>query len=276
MTIALIDGDELLYKVAYACQKITYYACNIETEDTAPFGSRGEAYQFIGNEENYDVVLCERPTVAEHIATTRADKYMENVMKDVGATDQRTYITGPGNFRINLATIQPYKGNRSSLRPRYYELLKQHLIDYWDAVVTEGIEADDALAIANTELQLEGTDCVICCQDKDLDTVPSRRYNPTTGELYVIDYRQGWYNFYHQMLTGDSTDHIPGIRGVGPVTATRLLEGVKDEKDAYRRALARYGKAKQYKGMNTEVVVLEMGRLLHMLRSRDDVWNPPL
>ena len=51
-------------------------------------------------------------------------------------------------------------------------------------------------------------------------------YNFTKETLYYIDAEEGWYRMCIQMLTGDSTDNIQGLKGIGPKKAEKLLADV--------------------------------------------------
>ena len=61
------------------------------------------------------------------------------------------YLTDSGsNFRLDIATILPYKGNRSGTeKPPLWKGLREYLMEAYPDQVTEvvGIEADDQLAI---------------------------------------------------------------------------------------------------------------------------------
>ena len=48
---------------------------------------------------------------------SRLDARINNILEAVEATSHQIYITGPGNFRESVATIQKYKGNRPSDKP---------------------------------------------------------------------------------------------------------------------------------------------------------------
>ena len=85
------------------------------------------------------------------------------------------HLTGKGNFRDEIAVTAPYKGNRKDAeKPKHYKLIRDYLVYSWDAVIWEGMEADDAIAIEATELAGDG---VIVSLDKDLDQVVGWHYN---------------------------------------------------------------------------------------------------
>ena len=116
------------------------------------------------------------------------------------------YLTGKNNFRYQIDPL--YKANRKdSVRPPQLKNLREYLLEFWDAEISDGNEADDLLGLNC----VEGT--VICSTDKDLKTIiDSYNYNFTTGALEYISEEKALTNFYCQMLTGDSADNIPGIK----------------------------------------------------------------
>lgn len=204
----------------------------------------------------------------ESWATARSQ--LDNILYDIivkaadDASDHQLYLTGKGNFRNDIATIQPYKGTRSSDKPKHFYKLREYMTDVWGAIVTEGIEADDAIAIRGTEL---GDDCVMVSVDKDFLQIAGHHYN-FVKDLHVdIDEFTGMYNLYHQMLTGDRVDNIRGVVGIGEKKADKILADCKTEVDMYKAVL------EAYKGDADEL--LENARLLYLLRSEDDEWHPP-
>jgi 5'-3' exonuclease len=105
------------------------------------------------------------------------------------------------------------------------------MISRYDAQVFDWLEADDAVAMDVTEMQEEmGEDSVVLCSiDKDLRQVPGWHYNYQYEDflgvdaLFYVDKPAGRLMFFKQLLMGDTSDNIPGIKGVGEKTAERML-----------------------------------------------------
>jgi len=83
--------------------------------------------------------------------------------------------------------------------------------------------------------------------------VRGRHLNWVTGQHYTVDDGLGTVDlvgkkivgrgrkfFYHQLLTGDSTDNIPGLPGVGEKTAYNILVDCTTEKECYNEVLKMY------------------------------------
>ena len=83
------------------------------------------------------------------------------------------------------------------------------------------LEADDLLGIYG---QTPGT--VMVTIDKDLRTVPGVHFNPDKDlEPVTVTPEEAQKARLRQWLTGDSTDNIPGIPGIGPKKADKILGG---------------------------------------------------
>jgi len=186
----------------------------------------------------------------------------EIVFDDLRCDDYRAYITGKGNFRNEIAVTEPYKGNRKDAkRPIHYDAIRTHL-QRLGAVLVEGQEADDAVAIDATE-----SGGWIVSIDKDLDQVAGWHYNFVKHEEYYITEEEGLRNLYTQVLTGDRTDNIIGLKGIGPKKAAKLLEDCKTEREYYDACL------KAYDG--NELRVIENLNLLWLRRTPNQTFQPP-
>jgi len=177
------------------------------------------------------------------------------------------YLTGKGNFREAIATTAPYKGNRITEKPAHLYAVRDHLVEQWGAIVVEGQEADDAIAIAASK-DLSGS--VIVSVDKDFMQVPTHIYNFLKREHHFVTELEGLRSFYKQMLTGDSVDNIIGIRGIGKVKADKLLAECTSESEMYAIVRSVYANNEQ-----DEQRIIENGRLLWLRRKEGQIWNPP-
>jgi hypothetical protein len=161
----------------------------------------------------------------------------------------KIFITGKDNFRDKVATLLPYKGNRIGARkPKYYRQIREHLVEEYDAIIVDGIEADDAMGIEQMKSYHESTfegdtaycDSTIVACDKDMDMIPGKHYNPIKKKEYWISEIEGMRNFYTQCLTGDSTDNIPGLKGIGPITAKKMLKNCETAEEMEQKVRDAY------------------------------------
>lgn len=120
--------------------------------------------------------------------------------------------------------IRTYKGNRHD-DPRILEvkeLVREALMEW--TVHYPGYEADDLVYTAWTQNHLLVPDkLLIVSADKDMDQIPGWHYDPVKDKEYFVTPDQATYNFWLQMMVGDSVDNIRGIPKVGGVTAGRIL-----------------------------------------------------
>lgn len=183
----------------------------------------------------------------------------------------RGYLTGPGNFRYDIATIQPYKGNRVTPKPVHFESIRDYLLRECNAELVEGIEADDKLII---EWGKDPDNTIVASIDKDLCQVPGLTvYNWKHRTLRTLTQEEATYNFYKQLLTGDDIDHIPGCPGIGDGKAAKLLKTGMPESlmmtQCYGAYLKAYGdKEKAWSALE------ENARLLYLLRNEEELANP--
>lgn len=214
-----------------------------------------------------------------------ANKMVERIVRETGATDYVVYLTGKGNFREEVATIQGYKANRAGQeKPLHYTDIKNHLIKRHKAIVVEGEEADDALGIAQCMSEGQHT---IASLDKDLDMIPGWHYNWRKDELYEMTEDEGMRFFYTQLITGDSTDNIPGLFKLTGTKALKKykepLEMMDDESFMWDHVYNVYLSAYSTNGMcldDADTVVrkwlIEIGKLLWIRRYPCEEWMPPV
>ena len=103
-----------------------------------------------------------------------------------------------------------------------------------------GVEADDLIATAVRRLSAEGHACLIVSADKDfgqcvggpvLQLAPPPTANPAAGwrrlDAAAVEEKFGVPPRLiadYLALVGDTSDNIPGLRGVGPKTAVKWLQ----------------------------------------------------
>ncbi len=164
-------------------------------------------------------------------AQSTFDLALRAVMRDTNSSQGYVAVKGKGNFRHDMA--DDYKANRKKqeMDPKIKKLL-DNLYEYaWSTgcVPSDGCEADDLVSIWATEATEAGDSWVIAHVDKDIDMIPGWHYNFNKQNLYHIDEQQGHYLLCKQLLTGDSSDNIQGLKGVGPKTAENIQNGVSQD-----------------------------------------------
>jgi DNA polymerase-1 len=150
--------------------------------------------------------------------------------------------------------------------------------------VFDEIEADDIISITADRLKKEGIDYTVVSGDKDMKQVPGKHYWPFAKDLEntfdKVSPRQAMGMLWKQALTGDMTDGIPGLKGVGPKTAEKIL-GNLDPLDI-PTCWAAVVEAYESKG-ETEADALLTLHLVRLLKDgeynektkRVTLWHPP-
>lgn len=190
------------------------------------------------------------------------------------------YFTGRGaRYREKFAFEIPYKVSREGKeKPLYLEEVTQYAFDYFPCCVSnsEWGEADDLIACA-AHSSASHEDYVVVSIDKDLNMIPGNHYNPVKKQSYYINQLEAYLCFFNQLLTGDKTDDIPGIHGLGPVKATKILKGCSSPDEAFERVLDTYKETyKDYSEDDLATMIYNRANLLWLRRTHEEVWAPPI
>lgn len=211
---------------------------------------------------------------------------IETILDRTGAKDFLLFLTGPGNFRFEIAKQQPYKGNREDFeKPHHWKTVDRYLRITYPSKIREafGNEADDELGITQLRSVLAGDkdNTCIASRDKDLRTVEGWHYSWACGEdqpekpLRYITQLEGYRFFFQQMLTGDNTDNIIGCgkklevmwggrlmlrrKGVGKKAAEKILADLENQQQMYDAVRQQYVEVFEEEA---DTVMLEQARLL--------------
>jgi len=202
----------------------------------------------------------------EKFALSRMGHFIEGLIELDGIESYVGFITGKSNYRDKIATEIAYKGNREKARkPIHYDSLREYLMSKWYFKLIEGQEADDAIGIEAYKLP-EDTYCIMSI-DKDLNMLKGWHYNFVKGDLYYVNEQEAIKNFYTQILTGDRVDNIPGLKGIGPKKAEKILKDCDDEQQLFETVLDKY------EGDLDKLT--ERARLLWIRRQENQLWKPP-
>lgn len=137
-----------------------------------------------------------------------------------------------------------------------------------------GFEADDVIATLARQAERQGWDVFICSSDKDCRQLLSdhvRIYNLRKKEVFDAASLQADWGIApgqvidYQTLVGDSVDNVPGVEGIGPKTASQLLQ----QYATLDNLIAHLGevKGKKQENLRNALPTLETGRTLVTLRT---------
>ena len=182
----LIDGDIICYRVGFASQST-----------------------------DKETGLVEADPLPHALHSTKL--YVNQIIEDSGCTEYNIYLTPKTTFRNKVR--EDYKNNRKGKpKPVHIKAIRDYLINNYKAKVVDNIEADDALGLSQNPYT------IIASIDKDLLMCEGKHYNFVKKEFTNVTKEEGTRFFYQQMITGDTSDNILGIRGLGKVKASKLLK----------------------------------------------------
>ncbi|MQW47073.1 DNA polymerase I [Sinorhizobium meliloti] len=171
-------------------------------------------------------------------------------------------------FRNGL--YDQYKANRTAppedLIPQFGVIRHATRAFNLPCIEKEGYEADDLIATYARLAEEAGADVTIVSSDKDLMQLVTPKVSMYDSmkdkQITVPDVIEKWgvppeKMIDLQAMTGDSTDNVPGIPGIGPKTAAQLLEEYGD----LDTLLARAGEIKQQKRRESIIANADLARL---------------
>lgn len=265
----LIDGDIVKYRCAASAEKTKYAVQwpNAEVE-WLTYDSHKEAneaaYKFHLTGDPEPLIWSRKEIQPLEFALQACKTTIESLLAKLNPSKVSIFLSPERTFRHDLARTKPYKGNRVQPKPKYLKDVEVYLVKQYGATFGSNVEADDEIGCY---LSKYGSGAVSVSIDKDLLQIPGWHYNWVNDTVRKITPREADFNFYTQMLTGDATDNVPGIAGLGPKGAAQLLDGAKSSADlcsrvwnVYRGEFVDAKKARDY--------FVEQAQLLWILREQ--------
>ena len=196
--ILLIDADSLIFASCYSNDK------------------QGQFYEDIGDAIN---------------------KFDQQFMKIVNDLEERfeiekviTFNGSKGNFRKKITPV--YKANRKKqeLPPLLHEM-HDYVKKQYNSVYGYGIETDDLVSAYWFSLSkdLGRENVMIVSIDKDYRQFPALIYNYHYNHREIVDItpEEAMFNFYSQMIEGDTADNVNYFKGKGKKFAENYLKNCK-------------------------------------------------
>ncbi len=244
MRVYLIDGYSLLYRAFYALPQSIATSSGLPTN--ALYGFTSMILKLLDSDEEVGIGV----------------------------------VWDGGMPKFRLEVFPQYKAQRSSM-PEELRAQLDHLDEILEAmnipaIRAEGFEADDALATMSRQVP-DGVELFIVTGDQDamqlvdgrvrvLRTTRGVSETKTYGrEEVVAEYGVTPEQIPdYKALTGDASDNIPGVRGIGPKGAASLLKqfgtlaGVYENLD---KISAKGTRAKLEEGRESAFMSLELARM---------------
>lgn len=156
-----------------------------------------------------------------------------------------------GNFRKLITPV--YKANRKQMdKPPLLNEMHQWVKDNYDSIWGYGVETDDMVARYWYELSNSiGRDNVMIISiDKDYKQFPCLMYNYHIKHqcVYDISEEEALYNFYEQMIIGDTADNVNYCKGYGKKFAEKYLKDCKSHYSYTKKIYELFNKLYKSKG----------------------------
>ena len=255
---ALIDGDPLRYSIGFSGESTEHVVVDMETDkEVCSFPNKRALNKWLKENDKPSYAVEARKTLAPlEFVLGRCKTKLTEILRETRADDYEIFLSGGTNFREEL--VDYYKANRDpNHKPVYFLDIEKYLLRNWNTTVVEGIEADDAVGLSQTD------STIICSIDKDLDGVPGWHYWTDKGPYMVTEEDALWF-FYKQLLMGDTTDNIRGVPWIGKAKAEKAIRDCNSEADYFCAALAtyenHYGQEEGFKMMNENAHLLWIQR----------------
>ncbi|MEA3263398.1 MAG: DNA polymerase I [Pseudomonadota bacterium] len=222
------------------------------------------------------------PVGAVYGYTTMLWKLADDLHKADGPTHLAVILDASGkSFRNEI--YDQYKANRppppEDLKPQFPLIRDATRAFSLPCIEEQGLEADDLIASYARAATERGWDVTIVSSDKDLMQLVGTCRHGESGEACIDmldtmkNVRIGVPEVEEKFgvppelvgdvlaLMGDSVDNVPGIRGIGPKTATKLIQ----EHGSLEAALAAAPEMKPSKLRDSLIEQAEMARLSRVL-----------
>lgn len=249
----LLDGDIVVFRCGFAAERTQWHLVWGPMYEVAPDGTKSERTEwrhietFDRKNDALDALDKALPGKFSRVQGEDYDLWPEKMLEPLAHAlqsvktfinktcedldlnpefDLEVFLSDGRNYRHDIAVTRPYKGNRKAdHRPTYEKEIRNYIRENFDTYVAENEEADDLMGIRATELGPD--ECMIITLDKDLDMIPGYHYNWVKQVGYTISEDAAMKNFHIQVMTGDSTDNIPGLPMIGPAKALKALHGAE-------------------------------------------------
>ena len=192
MKVLLIDGDIVLFQVAFKSQQ-----------------------------KMFDKLIVDDIIIAQE----RIDDFIRDLVQRTEAREYLVCLSGFNNFRKQLSST--YKLNRADKeKPELLSELRAYVEAEYPCLYIDNLEADDVIGILVSKRDKE---YIIASTDKDMQQISSTHYNWRKDTLFTITPEEATRFFYQLVLQGDPGDGYYGVPGIGKVKARKLLDEVEPE-----------------------------------------------
>lgn len=277
--LIVIDADTIAYQVCITFEE--EYPI-FPWEDIEELKER-----YSVDEENntyYDIDI-------ESVTQYAIDK-VKIILDSVGGKPENTelHFTGRRNsFRYDLLkeafpdeASRQYKAKRKTKRsPSGLTAVKLEMLKFYKGEIHYEYESDD---VVEMKKRVDPNNVILVALDKDVwANIPGKHWNYYENKRYgkkphwvTISKDEANYNQYKQVITGDKSDNVPGLYGIGDKKAAKYIQIGMTEEELWDGVLEAYEDYCDY-GDPEEMALLNM-RLVNMRQLEENMkirlWTP--
>lgn len=220
-------------------------------------------------------------------ALQHAKGKLDLILDSIGGKEEHVelhFTGGKQSFRYHLLEDafpddieMHYKHKRKKKKaPAGLHSLKIKMLEHYPGEIHWAYEADDIVVQRKKYL---GDDAILCAVDKDvIKNTTGLHWNYYESNLYGIEMKwvdiseeEANYNQYLQVITGDKSDNVPGLHGIGPKKAEKFIELGMTEDELWDGVLAAYTRHCKY-GEPLDMAILNMRLVnMHQLNTQGEI-----
>ena len=311
MSKVVFDYDWVVFKAACAVENRFVRVLNKKSNEELIFKNRTEVYGdwrkknggWLSEQSSLtlnDLEITDDREVEDVSHTIQIAKTIINgTLENLGSDDYYGYVSGEGNFRKDICTLLPYKGQRENMiSPLYRKEVADYVIKHHGAIPTVNREPDDAV-VTDMHTALTNKEYLIgAISEKDYMGCSGNWWHYDLGKLVKVRgfghlernskgavKGQGRIWKYFQVCFSDTSDNYAANcfsdKKNGEVAVYNRLKDCKDDKEAFLAMKEHfqylYPEPKvitNWKGDTFEIdwlyVMQEMFNLAHLQRWEDD------
>jgi len=264
--VALVDTDSIVHAAGNVTQDVLYEIDGESFRTPTLFKEYCESRGEPQDPKLYRIVYPE--PVENALSVTK--QILFSIEETLDPDELEVWIAPDDSYHFRYKVFPEYKYRRKDLfKPYHFDNIREYLCSTWMAEKPEKMETDDIISIRARELRKDGDKVTIVTVDKDLDQIGGDFYNWKNKEHHHVTNSEAWRLLAAQAASGDSTDDIPGLPGVGPVKARKIVAASTTVRSALEAVQEEYVKTYgEEKGQRQFKINL---RLVALLRSRKEL-----
>lgn len=208
MKIAIFDCDSMAYTIGHG-NKI-----QIGEEEGVPIYQRDELGRLVYNDKSEEQLI------------EACNFVIGDILNKGGFTHYVGYIKGTNTISHKLTINPTYKQDRTLEKPKWWDFVKNYLVNNYNIFVSNDYEVDDYVVSAYK--------CIpnshIVAIDSDILATTGTHYNWRKDEWVTVTEDQERFAFWSQMITGNH-NNIKGLPKKGIKYAEGVLKGIDVFKD---------------------------------------------